>query len=245
VDVRYAPRLPAEGTLWWRWFRTVTLGEFAGFCVPAVVGAVTAESPAPVAAVAVIAAGAVEGAILGWAQASVLVRALPGLHASRWIVATACGAVLAYVIGMSPSSAVELGLPVPVLIGVAPVLGVALLLSIGTAQWTVLRTVVRRSAGWIAVTALAWTVGLGVFLAFSMPLWHPGQATTTIVTIGVAGGLLMAATTSAITGFGLRRFTIHARAGCRRSASTCAAPGCQTSARSCGPTSTGRSPRPC
>jgi hypothetical protein len=205
--------LPAGRALWWRWFRTVTVGEFVGFSVPAVVGAVTAEGPAWAALVAVVMAGAVEGAVLGWAQASVLVRALPGLHARRWILATACGAVLAYVVGMSPSAAAELGVPVPVLIGVAPVLGVALLLSIGTAQWTVLRTVVRRSVGWIAVTALAWTAGLGVFLAFSMPWWHPGQATTTIVAIGVAGGLLMAATTSAITGFGVRRMIATIPAG--------------------------------
>ncbi|MCU7731004.1 hypothetical protein ODJ79_45440 [Actinoplanes sp. KI2] len=207
MDVSDAPRVPADRALWWRWFGTVTLGEFAGFSVPAVVGAVTAEAPATVAVAAVVAAGAVEGAMLGWAQASVLVRVLPGLRAGRWIVATACGAVLAYVVGMSPSAAAELGLPASVLIGLAPVLALVLLLSIGTAQWLVLRRIVRRSAGWIAVTALAWTVGLGVFLAFSMPLWHPGQATTTIVAIGVAGGLLMAATTSAITGFGVRNMT--------------------------------------
>ena len=194
--------------LWNRWFVTVTLGEFLGFAVPSAVGAATADASPLVAAAAILVAGAVEGATLGGAQALVLRRALPGLRAGEWIVATAAGAVVAYVIGMSPSTAAGLGLHLPpaALIVAGPVLGVALLLSIGTAQWTVLRRVVaRRSTGWIAVTALAWAVGLGVFLAFAMPLWHPGQAPALVVAIGVGGGLLMAATTSAITGLGVRR----------------------------------------
>jgi hypothetical protein len=91
------------------------------------------------------------------------------------------------------------------LIGAAIVLGAALLLSIGVAQWLVLRTVLARSAGWIATTAAAWSAGLAVFLGFAMPLWQPGQPVPVIVAIGAAGGLLMAATTSAITGEGLRR----------------------------------------
>ena len=79
------------------------------------------------------------------------------------------------------------------------------MLSIGTAQWLVLRTVVRRSTSWIATTAIAWSAGLAVFLAFAMPVWQPGQPLAVIVVIGVAGGLLMAAVTAAITGNGLRR----------------------------------------
>jgi hypothetical protein len=193
--------------LWNRWFVTVTLGEFLGFAVPALVGAATANASPLVAAVAILVAGAVEGAALGTAQAAVLRRALPGLRSDEWIIATTVGAVIAYAIGMSPSTAAGLGLDLPleVLILAGPVLGVALLLTIGTAQWTVLRREVPRSTGWIAVTALAWAVGLGVFLAFAMPLWHPGQAPALVVAIGVGGGLLMAATTSASTGLGMRR----------------------------------------
>ncbi|MFF5289483.1 hypothetical protein [Paractinoplanes globisporus] len=193
--------------LWRRWFFTVTLGEFLGFSAPAVVGAATAPAPAALAATAVVLAGAVEGAVLGWAQASVLRHALQGLHVAHWVAATAGGAVIAYAIGMLPSTAVGMGIDVPpsLLIALGPVLGLGLLLSIGTAQWCVLRLYVHHPARWIAVTASAWTAGLGVFLAFSMPLWHPGQGLVAIAAIGVAGGLLMAATTSAITGFGLCR----------------------------------------
>jgi hypothetical protein len=70
----------------------------------------------------------------------------------------------------------------------AVVLGSALLASIGTAQWLVLRHHVAHAGGWIATTALAWLVGLVVFLGFSMPLWQPGQPLALTVGIGIAGG---------------------------------------------------------
>jgi hypothetical protein len=44
-----------------------------------------------------------------------------------------------------------------------------------------------------------------VFLGFAMPLWQPDQPLRLIIAISVAGGLLMAATTSLITGAVLRR----------------------------------------
>ncbi|WP_433520212.1 hypothetical protein ACQPZ2_22290 [Nocardia pseudovaccinii] len=40
---------------------------------------------------------------------------------------------------------------------------------------------------------------------FTSPLWRPGQSTTLVVLIGIAGGLLMAATMAAVTGY----FLIH------------------------------------
>jgi hypothetical protein len=92
-----------------------------------------------------------------------------------------------------------------VLIPVVALLGLVLLNSIGTAQWTILRRLVPRAGRWIAVTAFAWLGGLAVFLAVSMPLWHPGQALAAIVGIGLFAGLLMAATMAAITGLTVRR----------------------------------------
>ena len=195
--------------LWIRWFVVVTLGEFLGFSVPAVTGALTAHAPAAVAVPAVLAAGAVEGTLLGAAQASVLRRAVPGAGTRRWVGATASAAVFAYAIGLLPST---VGgrlphLPPALLVAAAAVLGAALLLSIGTAQWLVLRRVVPGSASWIGTTALAWTTGLAVFCGFAMPLWHPGQSVPAVAAIGMAGGLLLAAATSAITGLGLFRLT--------------------------------------
>lgn len=194
------------------WFGVVTAGEFLGFAVPAVTGAITAHATAGVVFAAMLAAGAAEGTLLGLSQAYVLRRAIDGIHTGRWVAATAGGAVVAYAIGMAPSSVPGMlrTLPPVVLAPAAAVLGTALLLSIGTAQWLVLRTVVRPSGRWIATTALAWAAGLAVFLGFTMPLWHPGQSTVTIAAIGIAGGLLMAATTSAVTGEALRRLLARA-----------------------------------
>jgi hypothetical protein len=193
--------------LWSAWFRIVTASEFLGFAVPAVVGALTAGSAPAMAVPALLAAGAVEGTMLGWGQATVLRRALPDLKRARWIVATAAAAVLAYGIGVIPSSFGEAlaSWPTGLLVPVVGVLGTVLLLSIGTAQWLVLRHHIPSAGRWIAVTAVAWLVGLAVFMGFTMPLWQPGQPIAYTVLIGVAGGLLMAATTSAITGAGLRR----------------------------------------
>jgi hypothetical protein len=194
-----------------RWLATVTAGEFAGFAVPAVTGAITVRAPVALAAAALLAAGAAEGTMLGLAQATVLRHALPGLPMRRWVWATAAGAVAAYAIGLLPSTLAGRWAdpPVAVLIAAASVLGTALLATIGTAQWLVLRTVVPRSASWIVTTAIAWLAGLGIFLGFATPLWQPGQPVALVTAIGVAGGLLMALVTSAITGVALRRLLEH------------------------------------
>ena len=78
--------------------------------------------------------------------------------------------------------------------------GVVLLLSIGTAQWLELRNHLPRAAWWIAGTAVAWLVGLGLFFAIAPPLWHEGQPAAVAIAIGVVAGLVMAAAMATITG---------------------------------------------
>ena len=189
------------------WFRTVAAAEFAGFAVPATVAVLTAHTPVPVAVAAVLGAGAVEGAMLGWGQAMVLRRAVPAIATRRWIAATSIAAVIAYALGLAPSTfaaTVRAWPPAPAA-GAGLIIGSALPSTIGIAQWLVLRHHVGHARRWIPTTALAWLAGLGVFLVFAMPLWQPGQPTALIIGIGVAGGLLMAATTALITGAALRR----------------------------------------
>lgn len=193
----------AGGTLARRWIAVVTPGEFAGFAVPALAGAATAGAAAIVQVPALVAAGAVEGAVLGLAQATVLARALPGLPRGRWVAATALAAALAYVAGLLPSTASMTDWPALPAIAVGVVLAVVLLGSLGTAQWWVLRGLVPWARRWIGVTAGAWLLGLAVFLGFTTPLWQEGQPGVVIAVIGVAGGALMAVTTSAVTGWAL------------------------------------------
>ncbi len=189
------------------WFVWVTIAEVVGFLAPAVAGAVTADATTVMALPAVLLAGAIEGVVLGLGQGLVLRGAVPDLPVLRWVTATTAGAVVAYLLGMLPStmSGAVAAWPVWLLVVLGVPAGLLLLGSIGTAQWLVLRRYVRRSASWIVTTAVAWTAGLGVFLVVSMPLWQPGQALVLTVGIGALGGLLMAATMAAITGAGLVR----------------------------------------
>lgn len=192
----------ADRALWWRWFRTVTAAEAAGFVTPAVVGALLAGGSDPVMALALVGAGAVEGTLLGAGQAWVLRTALPRLPVARYVGATALAASLAYAIAMVP---VLLGerltlLPWWLQAGGGLVLGAALLATIGTAQWRVLRPLVPRAARWVPATALAWVIGLGAFLAVASPLWRPGQPVWLVVAIGALGGTVMAAAVAAVTG---------------------------------------------
>lgn len=196
------PPTSRQGSLWLPWFGSVTLGECLGFAAPAIVGAATAGGAAAVSTPLLLLAGAVEGATLGWFQVRVLRRALPSLSTARWTVATAGAASLAWAVGLAPSTiGADLGTWSPaILVPVAGIGGLVLLLSIGTAQWLVLRTQVRRAGHWIWITALAWAVAIGLFMAVATPLWQPGQSGITIALIGALGGLVMAATVAAVTG---------------------------------------------
>jgi hypothetical protein len=131
------------------WMVSVTLGEFAGFCVPALVGATVAAAPASVMITSLTIAGAVEGAVLGFSQARVLRRVSPALSSPRWITGTALGAALAWLVGMIPSTLPDRWSrwPAPVLVVLAAALATVLLCSIGVAQWLELRRVVGGSDG--------------------------------------------------------------------------------------------------
>ena len=202
------PRVPLRGrdlARWW--FFVVTLAEFLGFVIPATAGALTADRSPAVTVPVMLLAGALEGTALGSGQAWVLRRALPAVNRRRWVTATAIAAAFAYLVGLAPSTwAASLTSWPPLLLWPAvTVMGAALLLSIGVAQWLVLRRHLTGSARWVAATAGAWLAGLGVFLGVTMPLWQPGQRLVTTILIGALGGLLMAATTSALTAAALRR----------------------------------------
>lgn len=187
------------------WFVSVTVGECAGFAAPALTAALLSGSADRVFVPAMLMAGAIEGAVLGFAQARVLRRALDDLPVAAWIGVTAAAAVVAYAIGFVPS---QLGdrltdVPLAVLIPLAAVAAVVLLATIGFAQWTLLRHRVRRAWRWIPITAAAWAAGLGAFTAVAPPLWQPHQSIALVAAIGVLGGLAMAATVAAITGAAL------------------------------------------
>lgn len=86
---------------------------------------------------------------------------------------------------------------------IAAVAGIAVLLSLGTAQWFVLRDHFPGAHLWVWANALVWGAGLLVFAAVTTPLWQPGQPPVLVALIGALGGLLMAA----VTGAALTRLT--------------------------------------
>ena len=184
-----------------RWVTATTLGEVLGFCAPAVAGAATYRAAAGPTYAALLAAGAVEGLCLGWAQAWALGPVLPSLSRRRFAAATSAAAVLAYAIGMAPSTFHDrLAGAAPALLWTLACVGAVVLLgSIGTAQWLVLRAARCHAPWWILTTAGGWLAGLAVFLLVATPLWQPGQTPAVIAAIGVLAGLLMALTVAVVT----------------------------------------------
>ncbi|GGB65374.1 hypothetical protein N798_10655 [Knoellia flava TL1] len=201
--------------LQWRWVRWTVAGELAGFVAPAVVGVLTADSPARLAVPSVVLAGAVEGLLLGAAQGHVLRSVVPRLDVWRFSGLTSVAAALAYVVVMVPmAAAVTLGeLPVAVLALVAAALAAVLLASLGTAQWLELRRHVDRAGFWVPWTAVAWSCGLAVFMLLATPLWRPGQPLPVSVAVGLLGALAMATAVAVVTGLALPRLLRGASRG--------------------------------
>jgi hypothetical protein len=193
----------AARDIWQSWFRWTTAGEFAGFLTPALAGALSSSPQL------LVLAGVVEGAVLGAAQAVVLRRVDRTIPTRSWIGATALAAGFAWAIAML---AVHNGdrlntVPLAAVLPIAAVAGTGVLLSLGTAQWFILRNHFPNAHLWIWANALAWAAGLLVFVAVTTPLWQPGQSTELIALVGALGGLMMAATMAAITGSALTRLT--------------------------------------
>jgi uncharacterized membrane protein YeaQ/YmgE (transglycosylase-associated protein family) len=163
-------------TLRREWIKRVTVGELVGFTAPALTSAALAGASIGAQVAGLVGAGAVEGAVLGLAQASVLVRVLPTLSRRKWVVATAGAAALAWLLGMLPAATHQFWAewPVGVVVAVGLPLGLLLLVAIGVAQAWVLPA---WRLPWVALTSAAWCAGLAVFTAVTTPLWQPGQAT--------------------------------------------------------------------
>jgi hypothetical protein len=188
-----------------RWLVAVTAGELAGFSIPAIVGATAYAAGLDGLGflAALVIAGAGEGAVLGLAQSHVLCRCIPALRRRDWVVATASAAAFAWLLGMLPSTLGERleQVPLALLIPFAALGAVALLLSIGVAQWVVLRHHLPRASRWIAANALAWIAALPV--PFVLLGASSGAGPVVQALAGVAAGAVMGAVVAAVTGHAL------------------------------------------
>jgi hypothetical protein len=148
-----------------------------------------------------IAAGALEGAIVGFAQWLVLRRRLRRLNRGEWVTATAVGALVAWAVGMAPSAMMALNQsagssPPPemsdaVTYALAVMMGAALGAILGAPQRRVLRRYVAGASLWVWANAAACAVGMPVVFigAGAAPVGASALsvALTVIVTIAAAG----------------------------------------------------------
>ena len=148
----------------------------------------------------ILAAGSIEGALLGSGQAVALTcLQLPRDVLRRWPVVTSVAAALAWSIGLLPSSIPHIPWSSLATWLIAVVLGSALLLSIPVAQYLLLRSAIPTAGRWIWVNVLAWLVGICWTFAPS-PLVNASTPLLSLIGIYAVAGLLMAITVAVITG---------------------------------------------
>jgi hypothetical protein len=133
----------------------------------------------------VILGALIQGTLVGYAQAQVLVTRLHQLPVHRWAWATVTGAAIAWALGLLPAVIVDLldsratmNPPgrAPMLLGAAlsgGVLGVVLALP----QWLVLRRFAKHAWWWLPASAVGWAVGMAiVFAGIDRLAWTGGLA---------------------------------------------------------------------
>lgn len=198
-----------------RWIVLVTIGETAGFAVPAVAGSLTAGADlatAPAYAV-VVAAGVAEGALLGLAQARAFAPRVP-VSAVRWCALSATGAAIAWSLGML-MPVVHAQRWSSQLTGMAMIaLGAALLLSMPALQCLELRRHVPRARRWIGINAVAWSAGIA-WTFLPSPFIDEHTAVGPLISAYVTAGLMMALTVATVTGIGATRLEAGAGDGPR------------------------------
>lgn len=178
-------------SLYVRWVGANTLAEFLGLGSSLALGAglFIAGDGEPLATALFYALGiaalsaAIEGTAVGGLQWLVLRRVIPALDGRRYIVATALGAFVAWVLGMVPSTVLSAGAEAAGDAGSAaafdPSLGLQMLMAVGMGlalgpflgvpQWVVLRQHLPRAGWWVAANATAWALGMPmVFLGTSL-----------------------------------------------------------------------------
>lgn len=176
-----APIVPAAARrLWGRWIIANALGELLGLGLVAAIGAmiiVRTGEPTGAREVLSLAAlmvtlGAIEGLIVGYAQWRAFRAELPAMTCRAWTAATAGGAFIAWLLGMIPSTIMNLRgngttEPAPdpsaaLMLSLAALMGLALGLILALPQWLVLRRQVRHAGWWLPANALAWSAGMPV-----------------------------------------------------------------------------------
>lgn len=163
--------------LFWLFWVLAFLGfPIGGFLAHILVGPVTTTARA-------VMAGALTGAIVGLVQWFVLQSRLP--LSIGWVIATSGGMALGLGLGVALFGGEMSG---NALLWRAVITG----LSIGLAQWLILRSILPQSAIWMVVIALGWVAGwfitrsAGIDLTPKWPVFGASGALTFQVLTGLA-----------------------------------------------------------
>ena len=188
---------------WSRWVIANLVGELLGLGLVGVIGYTVIyafgepESVGYVLSftVLVIGLGALEGAIVGAAQAIVLRRRLPQLR--TWVAATMAGAVVAWTLGMLPGTLMslvgsdpsatpsEMSDTLQVILAIP--LGLLAGAILGFPQWLILKRYISLAGWWVVANALAWACGMPlVFVVASAGSTEGVLSAVVTATIGLA-----------------------------------------------------------
>jgi hypothetical protein len=199
---------------WLRWVAANALGEAVGLSAVLLVGfgvlgpslsGLAGAWPAVVGLIAGVLLGIFEGVVVGAAQGAILRRRLPRLALRTWIVATVIGAMVAWGLGMLPSTLMSADasggqaaaeMPEALTYAMAAGMGLVSGVILALAQWLALRQHVRRAGLWLPANALAWLCGMPlVFLGMgAIPAGASVlQALPIVVAATVAAGAVVGA----------------------------------------------------
>ncbi|MDX2029294.1 MAG: hypothetical protein SF339_01395 [Blastocatellia bacterium] len=204
---------PRHWNLWLQWVGANALGEMIGLGIAAMIGVGVASTmdgrntvfAVGLTGVAMILAGTIEGVVVGIAQSMVLCRYLRELRGKAWVTATAIGAFVAWVLGMIPSTVMNLrephdSQPAPemsgaLMHGLAALMGIVLGVILALPQWRVLRRHVTRAGWWLAANSLAWAIGmpvifLGIGAMHDLGMSFGGVIIGMLVTTVLAGAVV-------------------------------------------------------
>lgn len=204
---------PAGVRLWLRWVAANALGEvlglgFLGLVVGLLASHPSIRLPGWVGLLGVLLLGTLEGVLVGTSQWLAMRRALPRLRAPAWIRATAAGALLAWVLGMLPSTIMDLTAsssapqtPPP---EISDAVRMLLALGLGAVagpilagvQWRVLRQHLPHAGWWIPANSLAWLLGMPLVFVAVGAVASQGRLTLR----GAVFGLLLIAAAGAVVG---------------------------------------------
>lgn len=148
-----------------------------------------------------------EGILVGYAQARVLRARDTAFRSGQWILATAIGAGVAWLLGMIPSTAMALAGPAaageppawlsgPMQYVLAAGMGLVLGPILGIPQMFVLRRFAPRASRWVLANALAWAVGMPVVFFGAGAVPNEMSVAVAIMIVGLtclAAGLIVGA----------------------------------------------------